>query len=324
MRLTHNPKDGLIYVFGGDQSGMGAYADSGRNEMFTYSIFNDEWKLEQPYCRPDGGPQPSGPDEFGWVYDSRRDVLWNVPGFTWDHTGACPDGNLLRGEIMSYSTTTKEWTVEGRTNIFDGLQINPGNARFAQYDPVDDTFIVIVGEAVVIYNLQTDTYERVSTNGVTITGAEYTAMDPVGRKIYLTEDRYTKRLYEYDMNERVFSDAGPLPASTQNMNTQESMPHWDPINKVILWPLQQGADDIIQMLYVYHPDTKTWEEIPIVHPEGTQVAGRNSVFDPYQNVLMVMGPKLRRSPVFLFRYGNGDGTVADSVAPSAPTNISVQ
>src|SRR6185503_3671976 len=47
MRLAHNPDNGRIYFLGGDYSGPGAMS-AGRNEVYSYSIGTDSWKLEYP------------------------------------------------------------------------------------------------------------------------------------------------------------------------------------------------------------------------------------------------------------------------------------
>ena len=57
MRLAHNPISGRIYFLGGDYGGPGAMA-SARNELFSYSIKENNWNLEYPYCGPAGDIQP--------------------------------------------------------------------------------------------------------------------------------------------------------------------------------------------------------------------------------------------------------------------------
>ena len=323
MRLTHNPINGLIYFFGGDHDGsVSGFAQSGRQEMYTYSIEKDEWQLEQPYCRGDGLPQPSGPDEFGWIFDTKRNVFWHNPGFNWGHDAAnCPGSDVRRTKIMSYDPVTKVWTDENRTVI----PVTPGNARYAQYDPVEDTFVVFVKDQVYIYDIENDAWSTVTLSAGDFSaqgmaGDEYTAIDQVNRKIYLVENKRDRHIFVYNMDTKTLADLGPLPASS--VGYKEAQAHWDPINNVVIWPLfAEGENPVILMLYVFHPGTNTWEEIPIAQPNGYTVKGRQSVYDPYQNVLMVMGPKGANSPVFLYRYGAGSGGVADSIAPAAPSTL---
>jgi len=326
MRLTHNPVNGLIYIMGGDHSGFTpGFPQSGRMDMFTYSIENDVWKLEQPYCRTDSSPQPAGPDEVGWIYDSKRNVFWHNPGFNWDSASRCPDSDVRRTKIMSYDPITKVWTNENRATI-KSVGITTGNARFAQYDPVEDTFVVFVGSDANVYDITNDKWTQYPLTGQSqygLNGDDYTAIDLVGRKIYYIDNRHSLKLFVYDMDTKVFIDSVPVPSTA--VVTKETQAHWDPINKVVLWPHWSNGDTAeITNLYVYHPDSKKWDDLPIAQPSGDTVKGRHSVFDPFQNVLMVMGPKLTNSPVFLYRYGSGSGGVVDLVAPASPTSLSAE
>lgn len=83
---------------------------------------------------------------------------------------------------------------------------------------------------------------------------------------------------------------------------------WDSVNKVVLWYF--GGQ-----IWVYHPDTNTWEN-PIPAPPNDPtivVRGNNVVYDPYQNVLLVMGGFPQTNPyMFLYRYGTGDN-VSDNI-----------
>jgi hypothetical protein len=58
---------------GGRLCGPGAMA-SARNELFSYSIKENNWNLEYPYCGPAGDIQPDHPDEVGCI-DTRRKVF---------------------------------------------------------------------------------------------------------------------------------------------------------------------------------------------------------------------------------------------------------
>ncbi|MBN4079346.1 hypothetical protein JYT26_01770, partial [Beggiatoa alba] len=238
MRLAHNPVNGLIYVLGGDHSGSTpGFSQSGRMEMYTYSIETNEWIVEQPYCRTDGTPQPAGPDEIGWMYDSKRNTFWHNPGFNWDHGSNCPNSTVLRNEIMSYDPIAKVWKFENRTNIKEGTGVTPGNARFGQYDPVEDTFVVFVGSKANIYDITNDSWSQVSLSGLSqfgMTGDNYVAMDLENRITYIVENRYIQRIFAYDMDAKSLTDLGPLPSNAAAH--KEAQPHWDPINKVVLWP----------------------------------------------------------------------------------------
>ena len=70
-RLAVDPINGRIYVTSGDfipTPNSGPDRDSGRQETYSYSIYDNTWVLEYPYCGPAGDVQPLHPDEVGWVW----------------------------------------------------------------------------------------------------------------------------------------------------------------------------------------------------------------------------------------------------------------
>src|SRR5690242_2933995 len=78
IAVTRNSDNGLLYLLGGDYAHEGFEEPSGRQEMWSYSIATNSWELLQPFCRTDGSPQPSGPDEVGRTYDKKRKLIWMV------------------------------------------------------------------------------------------------------------------------------------------------------------------------------------------------------------------------------------------------------
>ena len=319
-RLIFNPDDRKIYLFSGDGGGERGFSDNGRQEMATYDVATDKWENIQRYCRKDGGIQPMGPDEVGFAFDTKRRVFWHNPGFGHHHGKYCKGGKLLRMKVLSFNPVTRTWKDENRTNLKKAFRQTMGNNRFVIYDPVKDALIGFRRRKAYIYHIAEDKWTRESIDSK-IAGDEYLAFDPEQRYIYIVENRYRARLYRYDIDDESLDDLGALPASAERY--KESHLHWDSVNKVLLWPLwvqreSPQNDNEIEMLYVYHPDTAKWEEIPIVQPtscpEGLNctVRGRHSVYDPFNNVLMVMRPKgggkIRgAAPVFLYRYG-GQGS----------------
>ncbi len=60
---------------------------------------------------------------------------------------------------------------------------------------------------------------------------------------------------------------------------------------------------------------------PINQPEGYVVRGNNVVYDPDQNILLVIGGNPANPYLFLYRYDNGDTNI---VMPSKPTGNALQ
>ena len=107
----------------------------------------------------------------------------------------------------------------------------------------------------------------------------------------------------------------------KNQPDTDQWSHWDSVNDVLLSPIF-GTDYIVS-LNAYHPSTNNWEmDIPVQQPVGMTVNGRHSVFDPYQNVLVVFGSTISGPYLFLYRYANGPGPPPDT-PPAAPTNLRI-
>jgi hypothetical protein len=319
QRLAHNPVDGLIYFLGGDhaQYDFAPYTmDSGRNEMWTYSIKTDQWAKIQPFCRTDGTVQPARPDQVGWVFDTRRNVFWMVPGYMWGGS-LCP--NMVQGAIMSYDPlTTKRWTVHGTygTNQY---------SVFGTYDHVTDTYIRLYysgssGTAVQIYhpNLGTDAaaWEKKSFPSLTVRPELcMPALNAKGRCIYFCTPTV---LYRYDIDPRELKAIGTVPAAAM-ADGGEVTAVWDSISEVLYYIPFVSASDTRATCHIYHPDTKQWETDALYQPDGLAPAGRHAVFDPLENVLMLFGSGDKH--LFLYRYGDGPSS---KTRPSAPANLSIK
>jgi len=320
MRLAVNPVNGRIYFEGGDYSTIDFY-DSGRNETYSYSIQDDTWRLEYPYCGPAGQYQPMHPDEVGWAFDTQRNIFWMVPGYTGAPGGGCPANGAtqVRFEIFTFDPVAKTWTWPHRTSI----AANGWGNRFAQYDPVSDTIIQVLyngGPGIGFYDIATDTWEFKWFSGGGDMSEGYSSMDLAQRKIYVV-DGFSKKLWRYDMDAKTFAiiaDTPPLANETQVRTA------WDSANRVLyLVDYVLGVDASLARMHIYHPDTGAWEAFPLTLSEdGGPVYGNHMVYDAAQNALVLLGGDINpaRPYFYLFRYGGGSGP-ADSLAPSAPTNL---
>jgi hypothetical protein len=325
MRLAFNYADGRIYFCGGDYGGS-PYIDSGRQEIWSYSIGDGSWRLEHPYCGTAGEVNPTHPDEVGWAYDSRRNIFWMIPGYMGQDNGECTTGTQVRNQIMSFDPATDRWSFENRQLPTD---VTLGSNGFAQYDSLTDTilqFFYASCSGVLIYDIANDSWTRECHTGNFFLSKEYSAMDRVNRVIYSIDGDQNK-LYRYSIDSHRIDVLGDTPVGQGSTRLR---PVWDPVNRVILW-FDYGSPDNPPdgnggHLHVYHPDTNSWEDRPVYQPDGDAVVGVNVVFDPYQNVLLVMGsPTYYGAGYFhLYRYGNGTGgppPPPDTVSPSAPANL---
>ncbi|MBI1892595.1 MAG: hypothetical protein HYS14_00550 [Candidatus Rokubacteria bacterium] len=333
MRLVHNPVNGRLYLLGGDYSGLEGY-DSGRNEVYSYSVAVDTWALEYPYCGPPGSVQPSHPDEVGWAWDSTRNIFWMTPGYMSAAVDdPCPQ-NLVLNKIMTFDPASRTWAAPNRTaNGF-------GAIKFAVYDSQTDSIIRFTtngsGPVAQHYDIATDTYHEYvfgldpydEVMRQALFGEEYYAIDAPGRVIWLIEP-VQGRLYRYWIDQRQLEFVANTPVTNpvppggadDYWPWDSAMPIWDSVNRVLLWPRIRDFSTANITLYIFHPDTGQWEQDAMVQPNGLPVRGNTAVFDPDQNVLMVLGGTYPANPyLFLYRYGDGSGTAPPPPPPApAPT-----
>jgi hypothetical protein len=336
LRLTYNTLDGRIYILGGDHNNGDGFPQSGSNEMWSYSARTYDWRIETPYCLPAGQLQPANPDEVGFAFDSRRNQFWMYPGYMNVSSVNCPS-TAVSEKPMVYDVPTRTWRDPQ-------LPWDAPLVRFSQYDAVRDRTISFEydGSRYVEHNLATNVVRRVSTvvppgedGGGAFIGDQWTAVDPNGRKLYVIGIIGTGKLYRFDLDtdEFRFMANTPIPYSTW-----EDWVYWSAATQSLLWvwmPLPDPNTEVTGQarVFAWHASTNLWDEIPITPPvdlqgnpvvdsrgQPIQVKGRQGVFDPVENVMMILGVS-GSDPVpylFLYRYASGP---PDTVPPSAPADL---
>ena len=148
---------------------------------------------------------------------------------------------------------------------------------------------------------------------------EYTGIDVPGRAIYVL-DGYTDHMLRYNIDTRTITQLAALPRDAETGQTHIA---WDSVNRIVLWIAGGGCfNPTPGSAHAYHPDTNTWETLPLTQPDGLDVTSNHIVFDPIQNAFVIMGcPSGDSGKFFLYRYGNGSGAPADSIPPSVPANL---
>ncbi len=224
IRIAHNgghktDSNGRLYFSGGDYSGP-EFFGSGRNEVYSYSIEDNDWRLEHPYCPEDGDYQPAGPDQVGWVYDSRRNLFWMTPGYTSPGSRRnCNEGNTWKGTLgntlMAFNPVTKKWMHDPEKPRTLPSNATPSIRKFAHYDPVTDTIIRFGqgGARVEIYDIENDEWtlkNLPSDIAEAFLGWDYTALDVVGRAIY-TVAVFKDKLIRYDIDTQTAAYVSDLP-----------------------------------------------------------------------------------------------------------------
>jgi hypothetical protein len=342
LRLAYSQANGKIYFLGGDYSsnpGDGSF----ENGVWSYDIKTDSWVNDYPYCGIPGEIYASRPDEVGWVWDSRRQLFWALPGFfglAQSGPGVCGTGPKVgtpTASITNFNPATNKWSIPN-TPI---EPTNPGEeySKNGVYDPVTDSIWRVrysggSGTIWSVYNIAANRWETfntpVATNGTYINDThldkEYLAIDPVGRHIYAIDPNHY-RLFRLDMNTRQIQimaqppDFSGRPATLQDITVVA----WDSVNTRLFY-LRMPSLGGHPTLCIFDPSTNTWEVDSMFQPEGREVRGGSAIFDPNQNALMIIGGlnpsgdvDLTITHFFLYRYGNGDGqTVLPPTTPPPP------
>ena len=343
FRLAANPVNGRIYFLGGDWSG--APGDSSfKNSTWSYDISTDKWTLEYPYCGNAGEIMPARPDEVGWVYDTKRNVFWMLPGFMGTDQsgpGICgknPNAAKQISAILTFDPTAKKWSNPNAAPE----PINPGveRSKSGVYDPVTDTIWRCtydggMGMLWTVHNIAQNKWETFQTpnaqgggyiNDVHLTH-EYLAIDTVGRRIFAIDPNHY-RLFILNMQTRSITIGAAIPnvdPGKPGSLADFTIPVWDSVNRVLLYPYIRSLANSRPKLLIYRPDRDAWEIEASNKADGREVRGNAAVFDPARNALLVMGGLTDSGDVdpsvthfFLYRYGNGDGTSAIPISPSAP------
>ena len=289
FRMVFNPLDQEFYVGFGDWGGPDAM-NSGRQELYSYHVGKDQWSLVQPYCLGEGQIQPSGPDELGWVFDSKREIFWMIPGFQWKTD--CP--SAIKGKVMTFDPRTRKWS------IVEEIERIGSDVVYSQYDPKEDTILSFAwdggrGCAIDIIDCSSRTKDRVFF-GRGVSNARvsknYTAMDLASRTIYAVDTQHGD-FYAYDMDRRTLSRVGESPYKPGKRN--QAIMTWDSRHNVLLWPVKD-------VVYVYDP-RGGWSRSTPPAPDGVSVFGQSVGYDPHHDALIYMGGYAKRNPnLFLYRY----------------------
>jgi hypothetical protein len=319
---AYNPINKRLYAVGGDYAGE-AYQQSYRQEVWSLSLAERwmkrevpaaGWRLEYPYCGPTDQIQPKHPDFVGWMWDAKRSLFWMMPGTMVASNDTCPgetvdsksDPGFLLGKVMTFDPGTRTWTDQTPNGYTAGPDI--GETWMSVYDPVRDEIVRFgfnggTGGVANILDVSAKRW-RVVPLGLGGHGREirlnkeYLAPDLANRQIYAI-DGLAGRLYRWSMDRRTLADLGPVPGGSLG-SENITHPVWNSVSRVLLWYRAEN-----EPFHIYHPDRRQWESVPVVtNPPGLRLRARAAVFDPDENVLMLLGGLEPGNPyLFLYRYG---------------------
>lgn len=279
-RLTVNPQDGLIYWHGGDFGYEGPpgsdyphYRHSARQEIFTYDIQADQWELVMPYCVPDNFTF-GHPDQHGWVWDSRREIFWALPGQQ-RYFGTECDG--VDKQVMGFDPRTGEWRLP------EDQKPPPRFVEFAVYDSETDK-VYLLGKRngdVLIWDPANHEWESLPGRVRGRRHAVYAAL--AGRRIFSADFR-NNSLIAFDIDRRSVQDVAELPWDAPACPHPQArewiytlyLKHLDALF-VYDWGCSKSA-------WLYWLEPSAWQKIDI-----GQADGRHLVYHPTTRQILMMG-----------------------------------
>ena len=335
VSIALDPLNGRLYFEGGDYSGASGFHQSYQQETWSLDLAarlsdptnrNAGWRLEYPYCGPSGQIQPKHPDTVGWVWDSRRNVFWIVPGVSVSSPALCSgetyshnsDPGFIFKHMMTFNPATKKWT-----DVSSNVHGPYGNNWKAVYGPKTDTIIRFGyrNSAIAqVYNISKNTWtdyplgKDALGRDIRVSNA-FPAVDLKDRVIYVIDHSHG-RLHRYHMDSHTMDDLGPIPGGPRHF--YETYIAWDSTNRVLFW-----FDNIKRVFNIYHPDTKTWQTVSTAtNIPGINAYGRTLIYDAHDNVLVLMGGVDPAPPSYFYLYRFGSGSGASPSVPVASLSFS--
>lgn len=253
--------DRRLYLISGDWGFADKYADSARQDTFSYDIFTDTWRRVVPYCTPDR-QQPTNPDEVVQAWDTKRNVLWLGPGifFTGSHP-PCP-GLLPMDE---FDPKTGKWSRPPQQKLPDFLHKYRSTIR-GLYDAKTDSVIMIHDRYGVQWTVADKTW-HVFPHAWGSFSESPTAQ--VGRWVYVVnERRYI--LWRWNIDTHAFEQLGPLPETLRDGDGDDAgRVYMGSLGKYIaMYQEQNKYRKIVSHMYVLN--TKDMSYIKVILPKGVR------------------------------------------------------
>ena len=279
-RCAVNPDNQRIYFCGGDFSGP-VYMQSGRQELYSYGIEQDDWRLEHPYCAPPGETAPFHPDQVGWIWDSKRKVFWMLPGVQYGSSSGGPPCDGKRGVVMGFDPRARKWSEPPQGPIFKNEY---ESSKFAIYDAQTDSCIMLGSTESRHWNPATGRWDGVRFGGNRTLFGSYTAQ--VERHVYALDFR-ARRLVRYDIDQRRMEDGAKLPFDP-GPNEMTNLVYARRHRKLFLARFAYGAYHEPEF-WSYGVDSGEFDRLPVAIPNVPQPWCNTIVYHDALDVILFVG-----------------------------------
>ncbi|BAW80553.1 hypothetical conserved protein [Candidatus Nitrosoglobus terrae] len=232
MRLTELG-DGKLYVVAGDWGG-GDYtpfpfgdsvvAQDGRQDLHSYDVLANTWKIEAHYCGNSTGNYPRHPDEVGQLWDTKRQRMWLGPGIWYPYNDTCNQGGGF-GILSYFDFISRQWVQpEGLpAEPMKTMQARPRPSAHGIYDAQTDKLIFLDDRSAYYFDPDTQTWATYPhTFGLFADGT----VAQVGRYIYITNEASSimkgfgdvYSLWRWNIDTHTFEEMGLLPDDLRDGN----------------------------------------------------------------------------------------------------------
>jgi hypothetical protein len=266
MRMTELGNRRL-YIVAGDWGASDGRVPSGRQEIHSYDMFTDTWRLEAPYCSPDG-KYPFHPDEVGQVWDPKRGVMWLGLGIRFPYVDTCNMGGGL-GALAYFNPETRQWD-QSKTlpPIPSPVQHNPRPPTNGIYDRQTDKLIFIDDKHTYYFDPNTEIWEtyghpygRFSDGYVTQVGRWMYVVDEIPASKPSLGEPYT--LYRWGIDTHALEKVADLPEDIRDGDGDDhGRVYLSALGKrIALYQQLDAHQNVKSLLYIYDTEAGTFQKV---------------------------------------------------------------
>jgi hypothetical protein len=257
MRMTELGNRRL-YIVSGDWGAADGRVPDGRQDTHSYDVFTDTWRLEVPYCLPDG-KYPFHPDEVGQMWDPKRGVMWLGPGIRYPYDDTCNMGGGL-GAMAYFNPKTAKWDrSKTMPPLPETMRHTPRPPTNGIYDRKTDKLVFIDDKHSYTFDPDTEIWE---TYGHPYGRFSDGYVTQVGRFMYvIDEEPYT--LYRLNIDTHVLERVSDLPDDIRDGNGDDhGRVYLSALGKrIALYQELNAKKQPKSLLYIYDTQANSFQKV---------------------------------------------------------------